>query len=428
MRATGSGGGRDGVAGLDAGGSQSAGVAGGAGVSTNAAGGAGQAAVGAAGAGGVDGAGAATSAAGVGADSAGGRATGGAGRAGGTNGGAGAGGRATVGGRGGSGSGGAAGAPSGGGGASAGGATAVSCPRLDPQNPPAQLALSGSLGTHDPSLIAAGGEFYLFQTGTRLPTKTSPDLMHWQAGSPVFSANPGWIATQVPAATDLWAPDISYFGGSYHLYYAASSFGSNSSCIGHATRATLDAGTWSDHGSVVCSSSSDDWNAIDPNVIVDAAGTPWLAFGSFWGGIKLLELDATGAPTGSDLRSLAARPHAGGALEGAYIVNVCGYYYLFVSWDHCCDSPFNYNVRVGRSTSVSGPYSDRDGTALLDGGGTLVVAGNDTWTAPGHNAVIVTASGAYNVYHALDANHANPTLRVAEIAWDADGWPVSAGP
>jgi arabinan endo-1,5-alpha-L-arabinosidase len=347
---------------------------------------------------------------------------------GGRDGGAGAGGRVARGGSAGRGGAGAAGAAGANAGASSGGTSGATCPRVDPQKPPALLTLTGNLGTHDPSLIAADGKFYLFQTGSRLPTKTSTDLLSWQAGSAVFSSNPSWIAGKVPGATDLWAPDISYFGGNYHLYYAASTFGSNTSCIGHATRASLATGSWTDHGSVVCSGSGDDWNAIDPNVIVDDAGTPWLAFGSFWGGIQLLELDATGAPTGSAQRSIAARPHNGGALEGAYIVHVCGYYYLFVSWDHCCDSPWNYNIRVGRAESVTGPYSDRDGTALTDGGGTLVVAGDATWTAPGHNAVIVTASGAYNVYHALNASHANPTLRIAEIAWDTDGWPVSAGP
>jgi arabinan endo-1,5-alpha-L-arabinosidase len=293
------------------------------------------------------------------------------------------------------------------------------------------LTLSGNLGTHDPSLIAANGQYYLFQTGSRLPTKTSKDLLAWQGGSAVFSANPAWIAQQVPAATDLWAPDISFFGGTYHLYYAASTFGSNKSCIGHATRASLSTGSWTDQGSVICSnagSASDNWNAIDPNAIVDDEGTPWLTFGSFWGGIKLIKLDASGARADTQLLSLAARPSNGGALEGPFIVHVCGYYYLFVSWDHCCDSPWNYNIRVGRSTSVSGPYTDKAGSAMMQGGGTLLVQGNTTWTGPGHNAIIVTANGAYNVYHALNANHASPTLRVAEIAWDDQGWPISAGP
>lgn len=315
-----------------------------------------------------------------------------------------------------------------GGGAGSGGTGAV-CPRYDASHPLATLALSGNLGTHDPSLIAADGKYYLFQTGHDLPTKTSSDLSAWQGGAAVFSSNPAWIATAVPDATDLWAPDISSFGASYHLYYAASSFGKNTSCIGHATRTSLASGAWTDHGSVVCSASGDDFNAIDPNVVVDDTGTPWLAFGSFWNGIQLVELDTTGAlASGAKPKFIASRPSAGGALEGAFIVRACGYYYLFTSWDHCCDSPWNYNIRVGRATSVTGPYTDKTGKALLDGGGTLLVAGDDTWTAPGHNAVIFTQNGAYNVYHALDASHANPTLRIAELAWDDDGWPVSAGP
>ncbi len=71
------------------------------------------------------------------------------------------------------------------------------------------------------------------------------------------------------------APDISNFGGLFHLYYAVSSFGSNKSCIGQETRTALDSGTWAEKGNVVCSTweRDDDWNAIDPNVVVDDAGT-----------------------------------------------------------------------------------------------------------------------------------------------------------
>jgi arabinan endo-1,5-alpha-L-arabinosidase len=301
------------------------------------------------------------------------------------------------------------------------------CPRVDSASPLKTLTLSGSLGAHDPALIAADNQFYLFATG--LGAKTSKDLMAWTNAS--APPKPAWVAQQVSGATNLWAPDISFFGGNYHLYYAASTFGSNHSCIGHATRASLSSGAWADQGSVICSNasgSSDNWNAIDPNVIVDEAGTPWLNFGSFWGGIKMIKLDATGARADTQLLSLAARPQNGGALEGPFIIRQCGYYYLFVSFDHCCDSPWNYNIRVGRSTSVTGPYTDKAGTAMMQGGGTLLVEGNTTWQGPGHNAVIVTANGAYNVYHALNpANHAS-SLRVAQMAWDADGWPVSAGP
>jgi arabinan endo-1,5-alpha-L-arabinosidase len=301
------------------------------------------------------------------------------------------------------------------------------CTRLDTANPPKALTLTGSLGAHDPALIAADNQFYLFATG--IAAKTSKDLLAWQNAT-AFS-KPAWVAQQVSGATNLWAPDIAFFGGEYHLYYAASTFGSNKSCIGHASRASMSSGSWTDHGSVICSNasgSSDNWNAIDPNVIVDDAGTPWLNFGSFWGGIKMIKLDATGARADTQLLSLAARPQNGGALEGPFIIKQCGYYYLFVSFDHCCDSPWNYNIRVGRSTSVTGPYTDKAGTAMMQGGGTLLVQGNTTWQGPGHNAVIVTSTGAYNVYHALNPSSHASSLRVAQIAWDEQGWPVSGGP
>jgi arabinan endo-1,5-alpha-L-arabinosidase len=306
--------------------------------------------------------------------------------------------------------------------------------------PPASLSLSGNLGTHDPVVIAAANRFYLFSTGDNIGAKTSSDLRSWQAAPEVFNAStrPDWIADEVPEAANLWAPDISYFGGQYHLYYSASSFGCNVSCIGHATRAALDSGSWTDHGSVICSNPGascegnrpDNWNAIDPNVVVDQEGTPWLSFGSFWGGLKLIELDQDGDRADTMLHSIAARPDDDGALEAPFIVRRCGYYYLFVSWDACCrGADSTYNTRVGRSTDVTGPYTDREGTPLMQGGGTLVLEGSTRFRGPGHNAVLFTDTAAYNVYHSYDVdNNGDPVLRIAELVWDEDGWPVSGGP
>jgi arabinan endo-1,5-alpha-L-arabinosidase len=301
----------------------------------------------------------------------------------------------------------------------------------DPANPPVMLTLTGNLGTHDPALIEVDGTFYLYATGNGLGAKTSMDLESWQGAPAVFDTNPAWIEDQVPAATNLWAPDIAYFGGQYHLYYSASSFASNRSCIGHATRAALDTGSFTDHGSIFCSNvttSGDDFNAIDPNVVLDQEGTPWLSFGSFWSGIKQFELASDGTRAGDDLIALADRPQNSGALEGPFIVRRCGYYYLFVSWGACCDEPWDYELRVGRSTSINGPFTDKTGEDMLDGGGTLLFRGTGSITAPGHSAVIFVGMRAYNVYHALDASHQNPVLRVAELVWDDEGWPISAGP
>jgi arabinan endo-1,5-alpha-L-arabinosidase len=213
----------------------------------------------------------------------------------------------------------------------------------------------------------------------------------------------------------------------YHLYYSASTFGSNTSCIGHATRSDLGSGSFADQGSVICSDDSDDYNTIDPNVILDEAGTPWLVFGSFWDGIRMIELSESGSRANDDLHAIASR--GGDAIEAPFIVRRCGYYYLFVSFDRCCQgADSTYNIRVGRATSVLGPYVDQEGTALLDGGGTLLVSGDETWRGPGHNAIIFVGNVAYNVYHAYAASNGASTLRISEIAWDSEGWPISAGP
>jgi arabinan endo-1,5-alpha-L-arabinosidase len=308
------------------------------------------------------------------------------------------------------------------------GGSGASCliPKLDSAKPPAALMLSGNLGTHDPSVILADGVYYLFATGNGIAAKTSSDMLSWKAAPDVFSRIPSWVADKVSGVTNIWAPDISFFGGMYHLYYAVSTFGSNKSCIGHATRASMSSGAWADQGAVICSNvgTSDNWNAIDPNIVVDDDGTPWLDFGSFWSGIKLIKLDATGKRAGTEVLSIANHS----SIEGPYIIHQCGYYYLFVSFGACCNGAYDYNVRVGRSKTVMGPYTDKAGTSMMNSGGNQIVQGNSTWTAPGHNAVLVTPSATYNVYHALNASHANATLRVAQLVLDADGWPVSGGP
>ena len=394
---------------------------------------------GAVGSGGVVGTGGATNIGGVngtGGTTATGGATGTGGAAGarGTGGAAGAratGGATGTGGAGGKGQGGSSGAPGTGGTTATGGSGgAMSCPgaTYDASNPPQTLTLSGSLGAHDPAAYVLGSTIYLAATG--LIGKTSTNLTTWNnAATPL--ALPSWAATAT-GATNLWAPDISYFGGVYHLYYAASTFGSNKSCIGQATRAALDSGSWADQGQVLCSNigETDNWNAIDPNVVVDDAGTPWLEFGSFWSGLKMVKLDAsTGLRADTMLYSVANGASSKGSLEGGWVFKRCGTYYLFSSWGACCSGAYDYNIRVGRSTTVTGPYVDQAGTDLMKGGGTLLVTGNTSWVAPGHNAVITYNNKTYNIYHALKGSSSGAaTLRISEIAWDANGWPVSGGP
>jgi arabinan endo-1,5-alpha-L-arabinosidase len=231
---------------------------------------------------------------------------------------------------------------------------------------------------------------------------------------------------------DLWAPDISQFGGKYHLYYAGSTFGSNKSCIGHATRDSLTTGSWTDDGAAtICSNvnSSDNWNAIDPNLIIDTGGNLWLTLGSFWSGLKVIQLDSAGKRVGTTVTAIANRPSDGGALEAPFMVRRCGYYYLFMSWDSCCNGANStYNMRVVRGTSVTGPFADMAGTAALQGGGTLMAEGDANFAGPGGQSVMFVGNKAYLVYHAYAKPSGAITLRIAELVWDSDGWPVPVGP
>lgn len=307
----------------------------------------------------------------------------------------------------------------------------VSAQELAAMIPDLQGAITG---IHDPVMIKAGDKFYIFSTGPSIPIHCSDDMLTWILCGRVFDLiDPDWLRTTVPGVSDLWAPDISFFAGKYHLYYAASTFGSNRSSIGLATNVTLDLNSpdykWVDEGEVLSSKRTDNYNAIDPNLAFDKDGQTWLAVGSFWSGIKLRKIDsATGKPATDDtkLYSLAAR---GGvdAIEGSFIVHRGGYYYLFVSFDFCCKGVNStYKIMVGRSTAITGPYVDRDGTSMLNGGGTLIYSGSARWRGPGHNGIYVDKDTYWLLYHSYDADHAGiPTLRIEKLQWDSQDWPWS---
>lgn len=302
------------------------------------------------------------------------------------------------------------------------------------QTPPPALALSGSiLDVHDPSsIVKDGGVYYLFSTGRNIPIHCSSDLRVWKSCGEVFATWPAWVAADIPTADSIWAPDISFYDGSYHLYFAVSTFGSNRSDIGLLTNATLDpkspAYRWVDRGRVIESHASDDWNAIDPNLVLDARGRPWLAFGSFWSGLKLVRIDPqTGKPApGAKIHSIAARRNPPDAIEASFIVHRKGYYYLFASYDFCCrGSDSTYNVRVGRSKSITGPYVDESGNPMLDGGGTMIAESGPRWRGPGGESVFHQGDDTWwLVYHSYDASLAGtPTLRISPLLWDKNGWP-----
>lgn len=303
--------------------------------------------------------------------------------------------------------------------------------------------LAGDLTpVRDPSIIRQGSTYYVFSTddnptqGGYLPIRCSTDKVNWNACGFVFNTLPSWIGTTVPGAKELWAPDISYFNGLYHLYYAASVFGTNTSAIGLATTPTLDQTDpsyhWTDHGEVLVSSTSSNFNAIDPNILVDPSGSVWLTYGSYWTGIYQQEIDpASGMiKPGSSIYHLAERaPSVGGdPIEGSSLVFASGYYYLFVSWDYCCKPNYlqdNYKIAVGRSTSPNGPFLDQTGTDMVAGGGTILLQGNGTWGAPGgETAYIDPTGGDLIVFHALNlSQNGLHYLFVNPLGW-SNGWPV----
>jgi arabinan endo-1,5-alpha-L-arabinosidase len=290
-------------------------------------------------------------------------------------------------------------------------------------------------GVHDPCIINAGGTYYLFSTGPGIPIRRSSDLFHWQRADRVFDVNPAWFAQEVPGARWIWAPDIVWFGGEYHLYYSVSTFGSNRSCIALATNRTLDPASpnykWIDRGPVLRSSTRDDYNAIDPNVVFDLEQKPWLVFGSYWSGIKLTRLDAgSGKLVDPDhLTPLASRPGIK-AVEAPFLIRRHGFYYLFVSFDQCCRGVSStYHIVVGRSPALTGPYLDRQGRSLLDGGGTTLVESGGRVRGPGHCAVLSEGGKDWLVHHFYDADREGvQTLQIRPLRWDDEGFPIAGEP
>jgi arabinan endo-1,5-alpha-L-arabinosidase len=321
-------------------------------------------------------------------------------------------------------------------------------PRIDGQ-PPQALTLSGDYPiTHDPSIAREGDTYYVFATTSnakegQFPVRCSHDLLAWKLCGFVFPEIPAWIHQVSPTTRDLWAPDISYFAGKYHLYYAYSTFGSNNSGIALATNETLDQQSpkyrWQDEGLVLKSTQGGDFNAIDPNIVIDKDGQPWLSFGSFWSGIKMRRIDpSTGKPSAADttLYSLAARavpnlpeppkpglPADWQAIEAPFIVRYGDYFYLFVSFDLCCrGTKSNYRTMVGRSRNVTGPYFDAEGKAMLEGGGTQLLKPNSRWIGPGGESVLMRPEGDIIVFHAYDAVTGKPALQISTLTW-GDDWP-----
>lgn len=303
-------------------------------------------------------------------------------------------------------------------------------PMFDPQHP----------NVHDPVMIKEGDTYHLFCTGRGITHLSSQDMKTWAMQKPVIQQTPSWVKDYLPDfRNSYWAPDVLFYQGRYHVFYSCSAFGKNTSMIGHTSAATLDlTAVWTDHGMVVKSvPGQTNWNAIDPNVIVDEKGTPWMDFGSFWGGIQLVKMkkDLSGLEQPVAYKTICSRPRdasladtepGNGAVEAPFIFRHGNYYYLFPSYDFCCRGlKSDYNVVVGRSKKVTGPYLDMEGKSLEKGGGTVVLEGDEQFVAAGHCGVYTFDNTDYLIAHGYSkAENGASKLIVRVIEWDAQGWPV----
>jgi arabinan endo-1,5-alpha-L-arabinosidase len=305
---------------------------------------------------------------------------------------------------------------------------------------------------HDPSTVVRfKGRYYVYSTGRGIPFYSSPDGVTWTREGSVFAQIPDAVHASVPKndGTGVWAPDIIRVGGMFYLYYAVSSWGSFNSVVALATNPVLDpkdpAYKWTDRGVVVSSDGMEDLNAIDPGAILTPDGQLWICYGSYHGSIRVTQLDPK---TGLALRpkELGAPVATARESEASDIIFHDGWYYLFVNHGSCCKGKDSeYNIRVGRSRAVNGPYVDKHGEAMATGGGSLFLAAHDHRIGPGHfgrvedydaeapdTAASVEAGseaqGAerFSVHYEADTTRGGRSvLDIRPLLWSLDGWPVA---
>ncbi|WP_066288312.1 arabinan endo-1,5-alpha-L-arabinosidase [Arthrobacter sp. B6] len=310
--------------------------------------------------------------------------------------------------------------------------TGCAAPAAAPEEKPA--ALTGDFFTHDPALVKGedGEPWFIYSTGNgrvadgNIQVRRSGDGVNWEYAGEVWQEKPAWLEAAVPGVDNLWAPELYEHDGTWYLYYSASTFGKNRSVIAVATNTTLDpadpAYEWVDRGEVI-SSQGERFNAIDPGIAEDEKGTPWMSFGSFWTGLQLVELEwPTGLRAGTEEPVVIAdRKAPPNAIEAPYILPHDGKYYLFFSRDFCCKGPEStYNIAVGRSDSITGPYVDSEGRELLDGGGTPLLATDGGRVGPGGQSVSGNTLAFHYYAEELDGAF---RLGLLDLEWE-DGWPT----
>ena len=295
------------------------------------------------------------------------------------------------------------------------------------------LALDGQPAMHDPStVIEAGGKFYVYATGAGLPAFQSEDGWTWHRAGAVMQAVPGGKPGPEVIAkggNNSWAPDIIRSGDKYFLYYAAPGT-QPKAAVGLLVGRTLDPASpdykWEDAGPIVWSDGVEDSNAIDPGVLRDPTnGTMWLTYGSYFGYIRLVELDPK---TGKRLHPEAKPINIAINSEASVMIVHEGWYYLLVTHGSCCaGGNSTYNIRMGRSKKVTGPFVDNMGVDMLQGGGKLFAGSSGRHVGPGHFGLLDLGDGVqkFSCHYEADLDRGGiSVLDIRPLLW-RDGWPVA---
>ena len=293
-------------------------------------------------------------------------------------------------------------------------------------------ALDGETIVHDPStVILHAGRYYTYGTGNGLPALVSDDGWTWRRAGSLMSALPGGKAGPEVLArggSNTWAPDVIHIGDKFFVYYSAPATQPRSA-IGLLVGKTLDPQSpdyqWEDAGPVVWSDGVEDSNAIDPGVLSGPDGRLWLTYGSYFGYIRLVELDPK---TGQ--RRFPRQPPVNIAInsEASILIYRDGWYYLLVTHGSCCQGANStYNIRMGRSREVTGPYLDNMGIDMIEGGGKLFAASRGRHVGPGHFGLLEVGAGVekFSLHYEADLDRGGVSvLDIRPLLW-RDGWPIA---
>jgi arabinan endo-1,5-alpha-L-arabinosidase len=297
---------------------------------------------------------------------------------------------------------------------------------------PLAQALDGEIMIHDPATVTLEGtRWYTYGTGNGLPTLTSEDGWTWKRAGSLMSAVPGGkpgADVIARGGNNSWAPDLIHIGDRYFLYYSAPGTQPRSA-IGLLIGRTLDPSSpdyrWEDGGPVVWSDGVEDSNAIDPGLLLAPDGRLWLTYGSYFGYIRLVELDPK---TGRRLHPGKPATNIAINSEASILIHHDGWYYLLVTHGSCCiGANSTYNIRMGRSRKVTGPYLDNMGVDMIEGGGKLFAGSRGRHIGPGHFGLIDLGDGVqkFSLHYEADLDRGGVSvLDIRPLLW-RDGWPVA---